>query len=42
VGHVHFPTLGYRGGLYLLTRIVNTLLERADRDAPDEELELVL
>jgi len=42
VGHAHFPTLGYRGGLYLLTRIVNTLLERADRDAPDEELELVL
>ncbi len=42
VGHADFPSVGYRGGLHLLTRIVNTLLERIDRDAPDEELELVL
>ncbi len=37
-----FPPSATGGGLYLLTRIVNTLLERIDRDAPDEELELVL
>lgn len=42
VGHADFPTVGYRGGLHLLSRIVNTLLDRADRDASDEELELVL
>lgn len=42
VGHTLFPTVGYRGGLHLLARIVNTLLERKDRDDPDERLELVL
>lgn len=42
VGHSYFPTVGYRGGMYLLMNIVNTLLERQDRDASDERLELVM
>jgi nitrogenase molybdenum-iron protein beta chain len=42
VGHSYFPTLGYRGGMYLLSNIVNTLLERKDRDDPEERFELVM
>ncbi len=41
-GHSYFPSVGYKGGIHLLTSIVNTLLDRQDRDAPDERFELVL
>ncbi len=41
VGHQYFTTLGYKGGLYLLTRILDLLLSRTDRDAPEETFELV-
>lgn len=41
VGHSYFPTACYWGGIYLLSNICNTLLERLDRDAPDELFELV-
>ncbi len=42
VGHGYFPTLGYRGGIHLLSNIVNTLLDRRDRDDPEERFELVM
>jgi nitrogenase molybdenum-iron protein beta chain len=42
VGHGYFPTVGYRGGMHLLSNIVNTLLDRKDRDDPDERFELVM
>jgi nitrogenase molybdenum-iron protein beta chain len=42
VGHNYFPTFGYRGGIYLLSNILNTLLERKDRDDADENFELVM
>jgi len=42
VGHTYFPTVGYRGGLHLVEKIVSTLLDRKDRDAADERFELVL
>ncbi len=42
VGHGFFPTFGYRGSIYLLTNIVNTLLDRIDRDSPEERFELVM
>ncbi|TSA13527.1 MAG: nitrogenase molybdenum-iron protein subunit beta [Deltaproteobacteria bacterium] len=42
VGHSYFPTVGYRGGIYLLMNIINTLLERQDRDDPEERFELVM
>ncbi len=41
-GHGYFPTVGYRGGLHLLANIVNTLLDRKDRDDPEERFELVM
>jgi nitrogenase molybdenum-iron protein beta chain len=42
VGHGYFPTLGYRGGMHLMSNIVNTLLERKDQDDPEERFELVM
>ncbi|NEO25515.1 MAG: nitrogenase molybdenum-iron protein subunit beta [Kamptonema sp. SIO4C4] len=42
VGHSYFPTLGYQGSIHLLCNLLNTILERKDRDDPDEVFELVL
>ncbi len=42
VGHSYFPSVGYMGGLRLLEKILDALLDRKDRDAPEESFELVL
>jgi len=42
VGHSYFPTVGYRGGMRLLEKILDVLLDRKDRDSPEESFELVL
>lgn len=42
VGHSYFPTVGYRGGMRLLEKILDALLNRQDRDAPEESFELVM
>ena len=42
LGHVYFPTVGYRGGLRMLEKILDALLDRQDRDAPEESFELVM
>ncbi len=42
VGHQYFPIVGYRGGLRLLEKILNAILDRQDRDAPEESFELVM
>lgn len=41
-GHQYFPSVGYRGGLRLLEKILNLLLDRLDRDASEIKYELVL
>jgi len=41
-GHQYFPTVGYKGGLRLLEKILGVLMDRKDRDDPDETFELVL
>ncbi|MDX1775992.1 MAG: nitrogenase molybdenum-iron protein subunit beta [Desulfobulbales bacterium] len=41
-GHQYFPTVGYKGGLRVLEQILNALLDRKDRDDPEERFELVL
>jgi len=41
-GHQYFPTVGYKGSLRLLEKILNVLLDRKDRDEPEESFELVL
>jgi nitrogenase molybdenum-iron protein beta chain len=42
VGHQYFPIVGYRGALRLLERMLNAILDRQDRDAPEERFELVM
>ncbi len=42
VGHADFPYVGYRGALRLMEKILSALLDRIDRDAPNESFELVL
>ena len=40
-GHQYFPTVGYKGGLRFLEKVLNALLDRVDRDASEIKLELV-
>ncbi|MDQ7782780.1 MAG: nitrogenase molybdenum-iron protein subunit beta [Desulfomonilaceae bacterium] len=42
IGHGYFPTVGYRGGMRLLEKILDVLLDRQDRDAKEESFELVM
>ncbi|SFK38283.1 Mo-nitrogenase MoFe protein subunit NifK [Desulfomicrobium apsheronum] len=41
VGHQYFPTVGYKGGLHMLTKILDLILTRTDRDETEEKFELV-
>jgi nitrogenase molybdenum-iron protein beta chain len=40
--HSYMPIVGYRGAMRLLELIGNALMDRQDRDAADEDLELVM
>lgn len=40
--HSYLPVVGYRGALRVIEMISNALLDRADRDASDEDFELVM
>lgn len=42
VGHQYFPIVGYRGALRLFEKILTAILDRQDRDAPEESFELVM
>ena len=42
IGHSYFPTVGYNGGLRILEKILNVLMDKQDFEAPDEKLELVM
>jgi nitrogenase molybdenum-iron protein beta chain len=42
VGHSYFPSVGYRGAMNLLTRILDLFLDRIDRDSPETGFELVM
>jgi len=41
-GHQYFPTVGYKGGLRLLEKILGVLLDRKDRDDSEQQFELVM
>ncbi len=41
IGHSYFPTVGYKGALHLLDKILGVIMDRIDRDAPEERFELV-
>lgn len=40
--HSYMPVVGYKGAMRLIEMISNALLDRADRDAADEDFELVM
>ncbi len=40
--HSYFPIVGYKGAMRLIEKISDALLERQDRDAKDEDFELVM
>lgn len=40
--HSYLPIVGYRGAMRLIEKISGALLDRADRDAADEDFELVM
>ena len=42
LGHSYFPSVGYRGALRLLEKILDAILDRKDRDADDITMELVM
>jgi nitrogenase molybdenum-iron protein beta chain len=41
-GHSYFPSVGYQGAMRTLERILSVLMDRQDRDAPEERFELVM
>ena len=42
VGHSYFPTVGYKGAMRLLEKILGVLMDRQDREAPEESFELTM
>jgi nitrogenase molybdenum-iron protein beta chain len=42
MGHSYFSMMGYRGGLRLVEKMLDALLDRKDRDSSETEFELVL
>ena len=40
--HSYMPIAGYRGAMRIIEQISNALLDRKDRDAADEDLELIM
>ncbi len=42
LGHSYFATVGYRGALRLLEKLLDAILDRKDRDADDITMELVM
>lgn len=41
-GHQYFPVVGYRGGLRLVEKILNALLDYKDRHTPEETFDIVM
>lgn len=42
VGHQYFPVVGYHGAMRMMEKILNALLDRQDRDAPEQNFELIM
>lgn len=42
VGHSYFPTLGYMGGIRILEKILNALMDKIDAESSEESFELVM
>lgn len=42
IGHSYFPIIGYKGGIRLIEKISSALLDKYDRECPEEDFELVM
>lgn len=42
VGHSYFTTLGYNGALRIVEKLLSAIMDRMDREAPEEKVELVM
>jgi nitrogenase molybdenum-iron protein beta chain len=42
VGHQYFPTVGYRGAMRLVEKLLNALMDYQDKTVPEEKFELVM
>jgi nitrogenase molybdenum-iron protein beta chain len=42
IGHSYFPNVGYAGSLRLVEKILSVLMDRQDRTALEEKVELVM
>lgn len=42
MGHSYFSTMGYRGAMRILEKLLDAILERKDRDSSDIDIELVM
>ncbi|MFZ2400047.1 MAG: nitrogenase component 1 [Smithella sp.] len=42
VGHQYFPVVGYRGAMRMMEKILNVVMDRQDRDAPEQNFELIM
>ncbi len=42
VGHSYFPTLGYMGGIRILEKMLDLLMQYQDENSPEEKVELVM
>jgi nitrogenase molybdenum-iron protein beta chain len=42
MGHSYFSTMGYRGGMRILEKVLDAILDLKDRDSNDITMELVM
>ncbi|MDA3901414.1 MAG: nitrogenase molybdenum-iron protein subunit beta [Spirochaetes bacterium] len=42
IGHSYFPTVGYKGSMRLLEMMLSAIMNKMDREAPEERFELVM
>ncbi|MFP4014025.1 MAG: nitrogenase molybdenum-iron protein subunit beta [Chitinispirillaceae bacterium] len=42
IGHSYFPTVGYSGAMRLAEKILDALMDKQDRESPEESFELVM
>jgi nitrogenase molybdenum-iron protein beta chain len=42
IGHQYFPIVGYKGALRLIEKIHNAILDKYDRECPEDKFELIM
>jgi nitrogenase molybdenum-iron protein beta chain len=40
IGHSYFPNVGYMGAIRIVEKLMNAILDKRDREAPEEKFEL--